>query len=59
MVQKIAYGEVSDAVNKMQLPNKNAQSILIVLLVIVFVTGVYPQLLFNISSDTLQQLFVK
>ena len=59
MVQKIAYGEVSDAINKMQLPNKNAQSILIVLLVIVFVTGVYPQLLFNISSDTLQQLFVK
>jgi NADH-quinone oxidoreductase subunit M len=59
MVQKIAYGEVSVAINTMTAPNKNAQAILIVLLVIVFITGVYPQLLFNISADTLQKLFVK
>ena len=59
MVQKIAYGEVSVAINTMPAPNKNAQGVLIVLLVLVFITGVYPQLLFNISADTLQQLFVK
>jgi NADH-quinone oxidoreductase subunit M len=59
MVQKIAYGEVSVAINTMTAPNKNAQGVLIVLLVLVFITGVYPQLLFNISADTLQQLFVK
>jgi NADH-quinone oxidoreductase subunit M len=59
MVQKIAYGEVSVAINTMSAPNKNAQGVLIVLLVLVFITGVYPQLLFNISADTLQQLFVK
>jgi NADH-quinone oxidoreductase subunit M len=59
MVQKIAYGEVSAATNTMPAPNKNAQGVLIVLLVLVFITGVYPQLLFNISADTLQQLFVK
>jgi NADH-quinone oxidoreductase subunit M len=59
MVQKIAYGEVSVAINAMPAPNKNAQAVLIVLLILVFVTGVYPQLLFNISADTLQQLFVK
>ncbi len=59
MVQKIAYGEVSAAINTMPAPNKNAQGVLIVLLVIVFITGVYPQLLFNISADTLQQLFYK
>ncbi len=59
MVQKIAYGEVSATINTMPAPNKNAQGVLIVLLVIVFVTGVYPQLLFNISADTLQQMFVK
>ena len=59
MVQKVAYGEISEATNKMQLPNKNAQLVLIVLLVIVFFTGVYPQPLFDLTADTLTQLFVK
>jgi NADH-quinone oxidoreductase subunit M len=59
MVQKVAYGEVSPAVSLMQTPNKNAQAVLVVLLVIVFFTGVYPQPLFNLTADTLQQLFVK
>ncbi|MEY4282112.1 MAG: hypothetical protein RLZ39_1524 [Bacteroidota bacterium] len=59
MVQNIAYGEISPAINTMQAPNKNAQAVLIVLLVIVFFTGVYPQPLFNLTADTLQQLFVK
>jgi NADH-quinone oxidoreductase subunit M len=58
MVQKVAYGEVSAAINKMT-TNKSAQVVLIVLLVIVFVTGVYPQPLFELTKDTLQQLFVK
>jgi len=40
-------------------PNKSTQFVLMVLLGIVFVTGVYPQVLFNITADTLQQLFVK
>jgi NADH-quinone oxidoreductase subunit M len=59
MVQKVAYGEVSPAVSSMQTPNKSAQAVLVVLLVIVFFTGVYPQPLFNLTADTLQQLFVK
>ena len=59
MVQKVAYGEVSTATNSMQFVNKNAQGVLIVLLVIVFITGVYPQPLFDITADTLKQLFVK
>jgi NADH-quinone oxidoreductase subunit M len=59
MVQKIAYGNISDTTNTMQAPNKNAQMVLIVLLILVFVTGVYPQPLFNITADTLHQLFVK
>ena len=59
MVQKVAYGEISDATNKMQLPNKSVQMVLIVLLVIVFFTGVYPQPLFDLTADTLTQLFVK
>lgn len=59
MVQKIAYGNISEATQLMQKPNKNAQFVLILLLGIVFLTGVYPQLLFNITADTLQQLFVK
>jgi NADH-quinone oxidoreductase subunit M len=59
MVQKVAYGEVSEATSLMQTPNKNAQAVLIVLLVIVFLTGVYPQPLFDLTADTLKQLFVK
>ena len=59
MVQKVAYGEISEATNKIQLPNKNAQLVLIVLMVIVFFTGVYPQPLFDLTADTLTQLFVK
>jgi NADH-quinone oxidoreductase subunit M len=59
MVQKVAYGNISESVNKMTAPNKNAQGVLIVLIVIVFVTGIYPQPLFELTKDTLQQLFVK
>jgi len=59
MVQKVAYGEVSAATSLMQAPNKKAQGVLIVLLVIVFLTGVYPQPLFDLTADTLKQLFVK
>lgn len=59
MVQKVAYGEISEKINTMQAPNKAAQAVLIVLLIIVFVTGVYPQPLFTVTADTLQQLFVK
>jgi NADH-quinone oxidoreductase subunit M len=59
MVQKVAYGEMSPAIQSMQVPNKHAQGVLIVLLVIVFFTGVYPQPLFSLTADTLQQLFVK
>ena len=59
MVQKVAYGVVSEKINRMQSPNKNAQAVLIVLLVVVFFTGVYPQPLFNLTADTLQNLFVK
>jgi NADH-quinone oxidoreductase subunit M len=58
MVQKCAYGEVSTAIQKMS-TNKPAQAVLIVLIIIVFVTGVYPQPLFDLTKDTLLQLFVK
>jgi NADH-quinone oxidoreductase subunit M len=59
MVQKVAYGEVSEKINTMQAPNKGAQAVLIILLIVVLVTGVYPQPLFTLTADTLQQLFVK
>jgi len=59
MVQKCAYGEVSEKMNKMQAPNMPAQFVLIVLLVLVIVSGVYPAPLFNLTADTLQQLFIK
>ncbi|MSP07552.1 MAG: NADH-quinone oxidoreductase subunit M [Chitinophagaceae bacterium] len=59
MVQKIAYGEVSTSINQMQTINKPAQIVLIVLLIIVFVTGVFPQPLFDLTADSLQQIIVK
>ncbi|MFM1928674.1 MAG: hypothetical protein RL387_2 [Bacteroidota bacterium] len=58
MVQKCAYGEVGTAIQKMT-TNKSAQAVLIVLIIIVFATGVYPQPLFDLTKDTLLQLFVK
>ena len=59
MVQKVAYGEVSTQINQMQTINKPAQIVLIVLLIIVFVTGVFPQPLFDLTADSLQQIIVK
>jgi NADH-quinone oxidoreductase subunit M len=59
MVQKCAYGEVSEKMNKMQAPNMPAQVVLIVLFIVVIVSGVYPAPLFNLTADTLQQLFIK
>jgi len=59
MVQKVAYGEVSTQINQMQAINKPAQIVLIVLLIIVFVTGVFPQPLFDLTADSLQQIIVK
>lgn len=59
MVQKVAYGEVSTQINQMQTINKPAQMVLIVLLIIVFITGVFPQPLFDLTADSLQQIIVK
>jgi len=59
MVQKVAYGEVSEATQKINFINKGAQWALIILLIIVFASGVYPQPLFDLTADTLQQMFVK
>ena len=59
MVQKVAFGEVSTQINQMQTINKPAQIVLIVLLIIVFVTGVFPQPLFDLTADSLQQIIVK
>jgi NADH-quinone oxidoreductase subunit M len=59
MVQKCAYGEVSESIQKMQTPNLPAQIVLIVLFLVVLITGVYPAPLFDLTADTLQQLFIK
>lgn len=59
MVQKCAYGEVSESIQKMQTPNLPAQFVLIVLFLVVLITGVYPAPLFDLTADTLQQLFIK
>ena len=45
--------------SKMQVPNVPAQFVLIVLLIVVIISGVYPAPLFDLTADTLQQLFIK
>ena len=50
---------MSTQINQMQTINKPAQIVLIVLLIIVFVTGVFPQPLFDLTADSLQQIIVK
>ena len=59
MVQKCAYGQVSEKINKMQAPNVPAQFVLIVLLIVVIISGVYPAPFFDLTADTLKQLFIK
>jgi len=59
MVQKCAYGQVSEKINKMQVPNAPAQFVLIVLLIVVIISGVYPAPFFDLTADTLKQLFIK
>lgn len=59
MVQKVAYGSISEKINKMQAPSNSAQVVLIILLVIVFFTGIYPQPLFSLTADTLHNLITK
>lgn len=59
MVQKVAYGAISDKMNAMHSPNRRAEGVLIVLLVLVFITGIYPTPLFELTADTLKQLFIK
>ena len=56
MVQKVAYGEVSVAVQKMETVEKGVFVALGILLIFVFVFGVYPQPLFDMTKDTLQNL---
>jgi NADH:ubiquinone oxidoreductase subunit 4 (subunit M) len=43
----------------MQTPNVPAQFVLIFLMIVVIVSGVYPAPLFDLTADTLQQLFIK
>lgn len=59
MVQKVAYGEIGESIQKMTAPNKPAQAVLILLLLMVLITGVYAQPLFTLTADTLHKLFVK
>ena len=59
MVQKVAYGEIGESIQKMTTPNKPAQAVLIFLLLMVLITGVYAQPLFTLTADTLHKLFVK
>jgi NADH-quinone oxidoreductase subunit M len=56
MVQKVAYGEVSSAIQKIDKVEMGVYVALGILLVLVFVFGVYPQPLFDMTKDTLQNL---
>lgn len=56
MVQKVAYGEISVAIQKMEKVNQSVYVVLGVLVALVLVFGVFPQPLFDLTKDTVGAL---
>ena len=57
MVQKILFGNTSTATEDAKEISSNVQQMLIVLVVIIFVLGVYPQPLIHLTRDTVNAIF--
>ena len=57
MVQKILFGNTSTATENAKEISSNVQQMLIVLVVIIFVLGVYPQPLIHLTKDTVNAIF--
>jgi NADH-quinone oxidoreductase subunit M len=56
MVQKVFYGETNDLTTTMKDVTPNEKFILSVVVIVIFVAGVYPQPFFELSKDTVTAL---
>ena len=56
MVQKVFYGEVNILTEKMQDISVNHKLILSALVIFIFLFGVYPQPLLNLTKDTVSAI---
>ncbi len=59
MVQKVFYGEVNSITEKMQEISLGQKMVLSVLLIFIFLFGVYPQPLFDLTKDTVVTLLTR
>lgn len=59
MIQKIFYGSTVALTDTASEAGKQVQWVMIVLVLIVLITGVYPQPLFNLTRDTVNAIFLK
>ncbi len=59
MVQKVFYGEANPVTEKMQEISWNQKLILIVLVVFIFLFGIFPQPFFNLTKDTVSAILTR
>lgn len=59
MVQKVFYGEANSITEKMQDISLNQKLVLAVLVVFIFLFGVYPQPIFDLTKDTVSALLTR
>jgi len=59
MVQKVFYGEASSITEKIQEISLNQKLVLAVLVVLIFLFGVYPQPLIDITKDTVAAIITR
>jgi NADH-quinone oxidoreductase subunit M len=59
MVQKVFYGEVNSITGNMQDISFNQKFILSVLVVFIFLFGVYPQPILDLTKDTVMTLLTR
>ena len=59
MVQKVFYGEANAVTDKMQEISFNQKLILAVLVVFIFLFGVYPQPIFDLTKDTVAAIITR
>ena len=59
MVQKVFYGEANSITGNMQDISLNQKLILAVLVVFIFLFGVYPQPLFDLTKDTVAAILTR
>jgi NADH-quinone oxidoreductase subunit M len=59
MVQKVFYGEANSITEKIQEISFNQKLVLAVLVVLIFLFGVFPQPLFDLTKDTVAAILTR